>query len=86
MFDLAIVQYPGKLIMLRQKTRICGGAIEASVHEHGLLGRVCRVRPFDKTYGACEMVAKRVIELMDHRRDPEAIRAAVLACFKGRAN
>ena len=40
----------------------------------------------DKTDGACEMVAKRVIDLMDRERDPEAIRAAVLASFKAKAN
>jgi hypothetical protein len=40
----------------------------------------------DKTDGACEMVAKRVIDLMDRERDPEAIRAAVLASFKVKAN
>jgi len=40
----------------------------------------------DKTDGACEMVAKRVMDLMDRERDPEAIRAAVLASFKAKAN
>ena len=40
----------------------------------------------DQTDGACEMVAKRVIELMRGQRDPEAIRAAVLASFKAKAN
>ena len=39
----------------------------------------------DKTDGACEIVAKRVIELMDGQRDPEAIRAAVLASIKAKA-
>lgn len=38
----------------------------------------------DKTDGACEIVAKRVIELMDGQRDPEAIRQAVLASFKAK--
>jgi hypothetical protein len=33
----------------------------------------------DKTDDACEVVAKRVIELMDGQCDPEAIRRAVLA-------
>ena len=36
----------------------------------------------DKTDGACEMVAQRVIELTDGQRDPEAIRAAVIASLK----
>jgi len=33
--------------------------------------------------GATEMVAKRIIELTDGERDPQAIRAAVVASFKG---
>ena len=40
----------------------------------------------DKRDGACEIVAKRVIELMESERDPEKIRAAVRASFKAKAN
>jgi hypothetical protein len=36
----------------------------------------------DKTDGATEMVAIRIIELTDGRGDAQAIRAAVLASFK----
>jgi hypothetical protein len=39
----------------------------------------------DKTDGACEIVAKRVVELMDDERDPEVIRKRVLASIKARA-
>jgi hypothetical protein len=39
----------------------------------------------DKTDGACEIVAKRVIELMDGQRDPEEIRKTVLASIKRKA-
>jgi hypothetical protein len=39
----------------------------------------------DTSDSACQMVAKRVIELMDGQRDPEAIRATVLASFKAKA-
>lgn len=39
----------------------------------------------DKTDRACEIVARRVIELMDGERNPEAIRNAVLASIKGKA-
>jgi hypothetical protein len=39
----------------------------------------------DKTDGACEIVAKRVIELMDGQRDPEAIRRVVLASILAKA-
>ena len=39
----------------------------------------------DKTDGACEIVAKRVVELMDGRRDPETIRQAVLASITANA-
>jgi hypothetical protein len=39
----------------------------------------------DKTDGACEIVAKRVIELMDGERDPEAIRKAVLASIRAKS-
>jgi hypothetical protein len=40
----------------------------------------------DKTDGACEIVAKRVIELMDGERDPEEIRKTVLASIKAKAS
>ena len=40
----------------------------------------------DKTDRACEMVAKRIVELMNRQSDPEDIRAAVLASFKAKAN
>jgi hypothetical protein len=40
----------------------------------------------DKTDRACEIVAKRIIELTDRQRDAEDIRAAVLASFKAKAN
>lgn len=36
----------------------------------------------DTTDGATELVARRVIELTDGERDPQAIRAAVLASFR----
>jgi hypothetical protein len=39
----------------------------------------------DKTDGACEIVAQRVIELMDGQRDPEAIRQTVLASIRSKA-
>jgi hypothetical protein len=39
----------------------------------------------DKTDGACEVVARRVIELMDGQRDPEMIRQTVLASIKAKA-
>ena len=39
----------------------------------------------DKTHGACEVVAKRVIELMNGERDPEVIRQAILASIKAKA-
>jgi hypothetical protein len=39
----------------------------------------------DKTDGACEIVATRVIELMNGERDPEAIRQTVLAAIKAKA-
>ena len=39
----------------------------------------------DKTDGACEIVAKRVIEMMDGQRDPEVIRKVVLASIKAKA-
>lgn len=38
----------------------------------------------DKTDGACEIVAKRVIELMVGQRDAEAIRKAVVASIKAK--
>jgi hypothetical protein len=38
----------------------------------------------DRTDGACEIVAKRVIELMDGQRDPEVIRQTVLASIKAK--
>ena len=38
----------------------------------------------DKTDGACEIVARRVIELTDGQRDPEAIRAAVVASLRAK--
>jgi hypothetical protein len=38
----------------------------------------------DKTDGACEIVAKRVIELTDGQRDPEVIRKAVLAAIRAK--
>lgn len=40
----------------------------------------------DQTHGACEVVAKRVIELMNGERDPEVIRQAVLAWIKAKAD
>lgn len=40
----------------------------------------------DKTDGACEIVAKRVIELTDGQRDPEVIRKTVLASIKAKAD
>jgi hypothetical protein len=40
----------------------------------------------DKRDVAWEVVAKRVIEVMKVERDPEKIRAAVLASFKTKAN
>lgn len=36
----------------------------------------------DKTDGACEVVAKRVIELTDGQRDPEVIRKSMLASIR----
>jgi len=39
----------------------------------------------DKTDGACEIVAKRVIELMNGQRDPEVIRKTVLASIRAKA-
>jgi hypothetical protein len=36
----------------------------------------------DRTDAACEVVAQRVMDMMDGQRDPQAIRAAVLASFK----
>jgi hypothetical protein len=39
----------------------------------------------DLTDRACEVVAKRVIDLMDGERDPEAIRKTVLASIKAKA-
>jgi hypothetical protein len=39
----------------------------------------------DKTDGACEIVARRVIELMDGERNPDAIRKAVLASLQAKA-
>jgi hypothetical protein len=38
----------------------------------------------DKTDRACEIVAKRIIELMDGQREPEAIRKAVLTSIKAK--
>jgi hypothetical protein len=38
----------------------------------------------DKTDGACEIVAKRVIELMDGQRDAEVIRQTVLAAIRSK--
>ena len=38
----------------------------------------------DKTDGACEVVAKRVIELTEDERDPEAICKTVLASIKAK--
>jgi hypothetical protein len=35
----------------------------------------------DKAHAACEIVAERVVELMDGQRNPEAVRKAVLASF-----
>ena len=46
---------------------------------------VCAERGLaDKTDGACAIVAKRVIEVMGGQRDPEAIRAAVLASISAK--
>lgn len=39
----------------------------------------------EKTEGACEIVAKRIIELMDGECSPEELRNAVLASIKARA-
>jgi hypothetical protein len=39
----------------------------------------------DKTDGACEIVAARVIELMDGQRDPQVIRQTVLAAIRSKA-
>ena len=39
----------------------------------------------DKPDGACEIVAQRVVELMDGEHDPEVIRKAVLASIKAKA-
>jgi hypothetical protein len=39
----------------------------------------------DKTDGAYEIVARRVIELMDGERNPDAIRKAVLASLQAKA-
>ena len=39
----------------------------------------------DLTDGACEIVARRIIDLMDGQRDPQAIRKVVLASIKAKA-
>jgi hypothetical protein len=38
----------------------------------------------NKKDGACEIVAKRVFELMGGQRDPEAIRKAVLSSLRAK--
>ena len=46
------------------------------------LGACAQLGLADLKDAACEIVAKRVIALMDGQRDPKAIRDAVVASFK----
>ena len=59
-------------------SRVSGSNVQA------FLGVCADLGLTDKTDGATEVVAERVIELMDQQRDPQALRAAVLASFKDR--